>query len=149
MTDVSRTPSVMPGVIRATVGDRTYFHSRAGGKAMGCMAARFDRNAAIRELETHGVDTDEAIGIVNVLEGRVLPHCASKHGEASARGRLTARINQAFTDLSDVRQRLTRVEETMATRQDLADLRYNLVMTFGGMLAAAVAFLTVVQGFLN
>ena len=127
---------------------------------MACMAARFDRTEAIRELEAHGVDTDEAIGIVQVLEGQVLPHCASKHGESSARGRLTTRINQAFTDLSevrkdvaDVRQRLTRVEETMATtmatKQDLAELRCNLIITFGGMLAAAVGFLTVVQGFLN
>ena len=122
--------------------------------------ATFDRIEALRVLKAHGVGAEEAIGIVDVLEGQVLPQFASKRGESSARGRLTTRINQAFTDITDIRERLTAVETdvrsiretmatTMATKQDLADLRHDMLLKFGVMLASAVGFLTIVQGFLN
>ena len=134
---------------------------------MASAVAAFDRDEAIRILEVHGLGPVAASGIVDVLESQVLPQVASKRGEASARGRLTSRINTAFDQISEivvrvagiedqlvrVEDRLTRVEETMATKQDLAqglsDLRNDMLVKFGMMLAGAVGFLTLVQGFMN
>lgn len=76
-------------------------------------AVAFDRSEVIRQLEARGFEHDKAIGIADVLQNHVLPHAASKRGEASARGRLTSRLDAFQADLSGL-------------KTDLATLRVEL-----------------------
>lgn len=121
-------------------------------------AVAFDRSEVIRLLEARGFEHEAAIGVADVLQNHVLPHIASKRGEASARGRLTARINIAFDQIADIAARVTRIDDrlakveetiatTMATKHDLAELKTDLLLKVGAMMVGATVFLTFVQGF--
>lgn len=117
-----------------------------------------DQESAIRALtDETSLSADDAAGIIKIvtrfLVQPAFEKSASKHGEASARGKLRTAIDKAVGVLDSIQASMVTKDELKAAldakpwKADLTEMKNDMLLKFGAMLVGAVVFLTFMQGF--